>query len=97
MGHALVVSKLQRLVESLGIIARVISENDRRLMREGLDEVHPAELGRIAARFARRNFNQAFDNERRLRTARAAIGVDWRSIGVDCVYLAIDVRNVILA
>ena len=81
--HAFVVGELQRLVERLRVVADVVGENDRRLMREGRDEVLAPELGRIASGLARRLLDDALDQKGRLRPARAADGVDRHGIGVD--------------
>jgi hypothetical protein len=91
-----VVGELQRLVERGGEVPGVVGHDDRRLMREGLDEVRPAEFGRVTPGLARGDFNQALDEERRVRPSRAAIGVNGRCVGVDCVDLAVDVGNVVL-
>ncbi len=45
----------------------------------------------------RRHFDQTLDDESRLRTAGAAIGVDRRRRGVDRVDLGVDRRDVVLA
>ena len=66
----------------------------RRLVRERRDEIGAAEFGGVAPQFARRDLDDALDDESRLRASGAAIGVDRRGIGVDRVDLAIDRRNI---
>ena len=95
--QALVVGERERLVERARVIARVIGHDDRRLMRERIDEVLPPELGRIVSGFTRRDLDDALDDEGRLRAPGAAIGVDRRGVGVDRVDLAVDARDVVLA
>ena len=65
-------------------------------MWERGDEVLASKLGRFGARLARSNFDQAFDDEGRLRPSCAAIGVDWRCCRVDPIDLAVDIGNVVL-
>ena len=48
--EALVVGQLQRLVEAGRVVARVVGHDDGRGVREALDEVLAAELGRVLAR-----------------------------------------------
>jgi hypothetical protein len=48
-------------------------------------------------KFLRRNFDQAFDDERGFRTARAPIGIDRHGVGIDGVYFAVDGRQIVLA
>ena len=79
------------------IVAGVIGHDHRRLVRERLDEVLLAQIGRIDAQLARADLDQPLDHEGRLRAAGAAIGVDRHGVGVDRVDLAIDRRDVVLA
>ncbi len=95
--HALVVGVQERLVERLWEIAGVVGHQNRRLVRERLDEIDAAELGGVAAGFARGELHQALDDESRLRTAGAAIGVNRRRRGVDAVDLGVNIGNVVLA
>ena len=66
-------------------------------MRERLDEIRAAEFGGIASRLARSDLDDAFDEESRLGTPRAANRVDRRGVGVDSVDLGVDGGNVVLA
>ena len=92
-----VVRQLQRLVEGLRIVAAIVAHDDGRLVRELGHEVLAAELGGVAADFARGDFHQPLHHEGRLRTARAAIGVDRRGVGVDPVHFRIDGGDIVLA
>ena len=60
-------------------------------------EVLAAELCGVAVDFAGGDFHQPLHHEGRLRTARAAIGVDRRGVGVNPVNFGIDGGNVVLA
>ena len=97
LAEALVVGDLHRLLERGVIVAGVVGHDHRRLVREGLDEVLPAQVGRIDAELARADLDQPLDHEGRLRPSGAAIGVDRHGVGVDRVDLAIDRRDVVLA
>ena len=66
-------------------------------MRECLDEVAFAQVGRIEPQLARADFDQPLDHEGRLRPPGAAIGIDRHGVGVDRIDLAIDRRDVVLA
>ena len=65
-------------------------------MRERLDEVLAAEIGRIAPRLARRLLHDALDKVGRLRAASSTDSVNGNSIGVDPVDLTVDGGDVIL-
>src|SRR5205823_1952312 len=77
-----VVGDLQRFLERGVIVARIISHDHRRLMREVLDEVLLAQIGRIHAHLARADLDQALDHEGCLRPPGAAISVDRHGVGV---------------
>src|SRR6202453_2600379 len=64
--QALVVGDRQRLIKRARVIARVIGHDDRRLVRERIDEILPPKLGRILPGFTRRDLDNALDDERRL-------------------------------
>src|SRR5215831_1514789 len=53
LAEAPVVGDLQRLFERGVIIAGVVGHDHRRLMRDRLDEILPAQIGRIHAHLAR--------------------------------------------
>ena len=91
------IGELQRLFERGVIVARVVSHNDRRLMRKRFDEIAFPQIGGIDLHLPRRHLDQPLDHEGRFRTSCATISIDRRGIGVDGIHLAIDVRNVVLA
>ena len=93
----LVVRERQRLVEGGRIVAGVVGHDDRRLMRERGYEIVAPELGRIAAGLARRDLDEALDDEGRLRASGAAIGVDRRRRRCRRRRPRIDGRDVVLA
>ena len=97
LADVFVIRHLQRLVERGGVIAAIIAEDHRRLVREGFDVVFAAEGGGIRVGLARRYFNEALDNESSLRATRAAVGVHRRGVGVDRVNFRINVGDIILA
>jgi hypothetical protein len=91
------VGDLHRFGEGSRIVAGVVGQDHRGLMREALDEVLGPQRGRIHPEVARPDLDQALHHEGRLRTAGAPIGIDGRGIGVDRIDLAIDRRDVVLA
>ena len=97
LAEALEIGKLQRFAKRARIIAGVIVQDHRRLVREAADEILPPQLDRIERQFARADLNQPLDHEGRFRPAGAAIGIDRHGVGVDRIDLAIDRRDVVLA
>ncbi len=81
--EALVVGDLDRLVDDRRVVARIVLQADRRLVREGRrrDEVLPAQLGRIHLQLGGRLADDASRSTiGRLGTSGAAIGVDRRGV-----------------
>src|ERR1700733_14099039 len=95
--QTLIVGERQRFIERARVIARIIGHDDRRLMRERIDEVLPPKLGPVLSGFPRRDFHDALDDKSRFRAPGAAIGVDRRGVGIDRVDFAIDARDGVLA
>jgi hypothetical protein len=91
------VGKLHRLLERGVIVADVVVHDDRRLMRELLDEIPAPQLGRVLAQFAGADFDQPLDHKGRFRAAGAAISVDRHGVGIDGIDLTIDLRDLVLA
>ena len=79
------VRRLQRRVERLVVVTRVVDRAHLRLIRElvRLDEVPPPQLGRIHLQLAREHVHRALDEVGRFGTAGAAIGVGRRLVGED--------------
>ena len=88
---------LQREVERLLVVARVVDRahlrRERKLVR--LDEVLPAELGRIHLQLARQHVHRALDEVGRFGAAGAAIGVGRRLVGEDLGERRANRRNVV--
>ena len=89
-------ASLAGAVQRLRVIADVVQQRDRRLIRELRDEIAPADLGRIDLHLARRGFHQTLDDVGRFRPAGSAIGVDRRGVGEHRRHLAIDHRRRVL-
>ena len=94
-----IVGELERLVERRLVVADVVHQRHRRLVREGVlgDEVLAAELGRVHAHLARRLVHQRLEQERGLGPAGAAIGVHRHGVGVVGLHVAVDRRGLVLA
>ena len=86
-----------RLVERRVVVADVVLQRDRRLVRERRDEVAPADLGRVDLHLARRGLDQPLDDVGRLGAAGAAIGVHRRGVGEHRGHFAVDDRRRVLA
>ena len=91
------VGQLHRLVQRRVVVAGVVEQRDRRLVREGADEVAPADLVLVDVQLARRGLDQALDDVGRLGPARAAIRVDRRGVGEHRGHFAVDRRRRVLA
>ena len=91
--HRPIQSRIQRRV----VVAGVVLQRDRRLIREVADEVAPAELRRVDLQLARRGLYQALDDVGGLGPAGAAVGVDRRGVGEHRGHLAVDLRRGVLA
>src|SRR5262249_23324106 len=90
-----VIGCLQREIQGREIIAAVVLQRDRGLVRVGVlgDEIAAAQLGRIHADFVRREIDDALEQERRLGASGAAIGVDRYGVGEDGLGLDINRRG----
>ena len=86
-----------RLGQRRFIVADVVLQRHRRLVGKSLDEIAPADFGRIELHLARRGFHQALDHVGRLGPARAAIGVDRRGVGEHRRHFGVDRRRGVLA
>src|ERR1051326_6961929 len=94
-----VVGELYRLVERFFIVAGIVLDAGRRLIRKlfGSDEVLPPDLHPIDAQIARGLVDQPLDIEHRLRPARAAVGTGRNGIGEYRQHLDEDVWDLIAA
>ena len=90
------VRDLQRLGERRLVVAGVVEQRDRRLVGELLDEIAPADLGRVDLQLARGGFDEALDDVGGFRPARAAVRVHRRGVGEDRGDLAVDHRRRVL-
>ena len=70
------VGELDRARHRRLVVAGVVGQADRRRVGEGLDEVAPAQLGRVDAQLARRGLDDALDRVGGLGSAGAAVGID---------------------
>jgi hypothetical protein len=93
-----IVGKLECLVEMGFVVARVVRQRHRRLVREGIrgDEVLAAQIGRITPRLARCGLDDGLEQVGGLGLARAAIGVDRGGVGVHRIDRAIDRGRLVL-
>jgi hypothetical protein len=96
-GIALDVRKLLRSFERRAVIARVVLQRDRRLVRKLLHEIAPPDLRWIDPELARGGLDQPLDHVGRLRPPGAAVGVDRRGVGEHCSHLTMDVGRPVLA
>ena len=90
--EALVIGCLQRELQCREVIAAVVLEGDRGLIRVGVlrDEIAPAQLGRIHPKLVGGKVDDALEQKGRLRAASAAIGVNRHRMGKDSLGLDID-------
>ena len=91
------VGQLQRRLQRRIVVAGVVLQRDRRLIRELADEVAPAQLRRVDLQLARGGLDQALDDVGRLRPSRAAVGIDRRGVGEHRGHFAVDLRRGVLA
>ena len=90
-----VIGRVQRHLQRRLIVAAVVLQRDRRLVREGVgrDEVAAAQFGRVDPQFVGREIDDALQQERRLGPAGAAIGIDRHGVGEHRLGLDIDRRG----
>ena len=90
-----IIGGLQRHLQGRLVIAAVVLQRDRRLVREGVgrDEIAAAQFGRVDAELVGGEIDDAFQQEGRLRPAGAAIGVDRHGMGEHRLGLDIDRRG----
>src|SRR5206468_9027947 len=74
------VGNSQRFGERRLVVSGVVQERDRGLIREGLDEIASADLGRAHLHFACSGLDQPLDDVRSLGPPRAAISVHRRGV-----------------
>ena len=96
-GKILVVGQFQRLIEGGAIVTGIILKDNRCLMGEHGDEVHPAEFGGIHLEFTRCRFNNPLNHIGGLRPPCTAIGINRCRVGINRVNFGVDVGNIILA
>ena len=89
---------LERLVETRLVVAGVVGERHRRVVREiaGLDEVPAPDLRRIDAHFPGRRFHAALHHVGRLRSTGTAVGVNRRGVGIEGLHFDVDRRRRVL-
>ena len=94
-GEAGHVSNLDQLVHRAVIIAGVIGDGDRRLVRVRIrrDEVAAADLNRIDPHLTRSAVDDTLQLIGRFRPACAAIGVHWQRVGEHGLHIAVDQRR----
>ena len=99
LAELVVVHEVLGLLHRLLVVAAVVDHGDLRLEREVLavDEVPAAELRWVHVEFPRGEVHHALDDERRLRAARAAVGVDRRDVRERALHRAVDGGDVVLA
>ncbi len=100
LAQARVTDLLQGFVERRRVVAAVVRQHaEPRVVGEilGLDEVAPSHLGRIDPGGVRNQIAGALDDKRRLRPARAPVGVDHGRVGVDPFHIDVDVRDLVAA
>ena len=92
-----VVGRLQRTVQRRGVVAAVVLQRHRRLVRERIvrNEVAPAQLDPIDAGVMRHRVHQPLQQERRLRPAGAAIRIHRHRVGEDRLHLAVNHRSLV--
>ena len=97
--EALVADDLERAVERLLVVARVVLETAQDVVRgrvgEGVPrhEVHAPDLDRVEPELAGDEVDPALDEVGRLGPAGAAVGVDHARVRVDAEHLAVDRRE----
>ncbi len=91
------VGELDRALHRRLVVAGVVGQADRRRVGEGLDEVAPAQFGRVDAELARRGLDDALHRVGGLGPAGAAVSVDRRGVGEHRVDGAADLRRRVLA
>ena len=79
------------------VVAGVVAQRDRRLIRNCLDEIAAPDVGLGNFHFARGGRHQALDDVSRFRASRAAIGVDRRRVGEYRGHFAVNRRRRVLA
>ena len=95
--HLRPVGHLQRMVERLLVVARVVDRAHLGLIRElaRLDEVLPPHVGRLHAQLARQHVHRALHEVRGFGTAGAAIGIGRRLVGEDLAERDANRRDVV--
>ena len=94
-----VVCHRQRLVQHCGVVAAIVLQRHRRLIRKcvGGDEIAAAQLRTVDAHFARRQIDQPFDYEGRLRPPGTALCIDRGGVGEHAVYRGVNGRCRVLS
>ena len=90
------IGELQRVSECRVVVAGVIAQRDRRLVRKLLDEIAPANLDAVDPQLARGGIDQPLHDIGRLGTPGAAEGVHGRGMGKYRRDFAIDRRRRVL-
>ena len=95
----LVAGDLERLVERLRVVAAVVFQAERRLVRElvGPDEVALAHLGRVERKVVGDRVHHAFLEVGRFWAARAAVGIGGHLVGKHAVQVVLDVGEQVRA
>src|SRR5205823_14729971 len=88
---------VDQLLKRAGVVAAVVREASRDGVPvfELRNEVLLTEIDRVHSEFGSQHVDQTFQNERGLRTARAAIRFDGRAVGVDAVDVFPERRTVV--
>ncbi len=91
------IGELQHRTQRRLVVAGVVAQRHRRLVRKLGDEVAPPQLDRIELDLARRRFNEPLDHVGGFGAAGAAIGIDRHRVGEHRRHLAVDRRRLVLA
>jgi hypothetical protein len=96
-GEAVDVGQRLRLVHARVVVAGVVLQRHRRLVREAGDEVALADLVLPQVHFPGAARHQALQQVGGLGPARAAVGIDRRGVGEPGIDLDVDLRRGVLA
>ena len=85
----------EALLQRRVVLARVVVGARHGLVRELVDEVLAADVGRVHPDLDREHVDRALHQRRRLRAPGAAVGADRRRVGHDGVEVEVDLRDLV--